>query len=184
MIPRGTIIAFAFAALAVGACDTFSKQSGPDEFAVVTRAPLSMPPDFGLRPPRRGAHRPNEISPREEARDKLHSNLGGGDLLRLKRSGKRTADRKSGLTKGETALLGRANAKDVDPSIRHLVERESGRVKEDKSLVDTLVFWRDSSKSGIKTTVVNPAAEAKRLRDNAALGKPPTAGRTPISVQK
>ena len=28
---------------------------GPDEFAVVTRAPLSLPPDYGLRPPRRGA---------------------------------------------------------------------------------------------------------------------------------
>ena len=40
---------------------------GPDEFAVVTRAPLSLPPDYGLRPPRPGAARPNEASPRDDA---------------------------------------------------------------------------------------------------------------------
>ena len=46
------------------------KQS-PDEFAVVTRAPLSMPPDFGLRPPRPGAERPQEKAITESARDLL-----------------------------------------------------------------------------------------------------------------
>ena len=63
---------FALAAAIVGAlivtgCDGareaigIGKQS-PDEFAIVTRAPLSMPPDYGLRPPQPGVDRPQAVS--------------------------------------------------------------------------------------------------------------------------
>ena len=33
-------------------------RDAPDEFTVTTRAPLSMPPNYQLRPPRPGASRP------------------------------------------------------------------------------------------------------------------------------
>jgi hypothetical protein len=61
------------AALFLSGCVLFdgSRRTGPDEFGVVTRAPLSQPPDYALRPPRAGAKRPNEVSPRDEARDQL-----------------------------------------------------------------------------------------------------------------
>ena len=41
-------------------CESFSnafglKRSAPDEFAVVTQAPLVIPPDFQMRPPVPGA---------------------------------------------------------------------------------------------------------------------------------
>lgn len=42
-------------------------QSGPDEFAVESRAPLLIPPDFNLRPPQPGAARPNEVTAAERA---------------------------------------------------------------------------------------------------------------------
>ncbi|RYE94373.1 MAG: DUF3035 domain-containing protein [Oxalobacteraceae bacterium] len=55
--------------LGLGACsgDELTRTFGltrdaPDEFQVTTRAPLSMPPDFSLRPPRPGASRPQELS--------------------------------------------------------------------------------------------------------------------------
>ena len=53
------------AVLALSACDSAKKQLGierqaPDEFAVVKRAPLAMPPDYTLRPPTPGAQRPQE----------------------------------------------------------------------------------------------------------------------------
>lgn len=151
--------------------------TGPDEFAVVTRAPLSLPPDYGLRPPRPGAGRPNETSPRDDAQNKLLRNLGGQSrqsrAKKIKTNGK--------FTNGESALLKRADALDVDPSIRYVVERESGRIKEDDSLVDSLVFWRDKKKP---KTLVDPKEESKRLRDNAALGKSPTEGTTPIIQKK
>jgi hypothetical protein len=40
----------------------------PDEFAVVKRAPLIVPPDFDLRPPEPGAPRPNVGSTADQAR--------------------------------------------------------------------------------------------------------------------
>jgi hypothetical protein len=43
-------------------------QLGPDEFAVESRAPLLIPPDFNLRPPQPGAARPNERTAAERAR--------------------------------------------------------------------------------------------------------------------
>ena len=46
----------AAAAALLSGCILFdgSRRTGPDEFGVVSRAPLSQPPDFALRPPRAG----------------------------------------------------------------------------------------------------------------------------------
>ena len=44
----------------------FGRQA-PDEYQVVERAPLSVPPNFHLRPPRPGALRPQAIDIREQA---------------------------------------------------------------------------------------------------------------------
>ena len=41
---------------------------GPDEFAVESRAPLTIPPDYDLRPPQPGASRPQETTAAEKAR--------------------------------------------------------------------------------------------------------------------
>jgi hypothetical protein len=46
---------------------------GPDEFAVESRAPLLIPPDFNLRPPQPGAPRPQEITAAERARRVIDS---------------------------------------------------------------------------------------------------------------
>ena len=43
-------------------------QVGPDEFAVESRAPLTIPPEFALRPPQPGAPRPQEITAAERAK--------------------------------------------------------------------------------------------------------------------
>jgi hypothetical protein len=54
-------------------CSDFKKTIGieptlPDEFAVESRAPLTIPPDFELRPPQPGASRPQEKSADQEAK--------------------------------------------------------------------------------------------------------------------
>ena len=59
--------------LVLSACQDAKRALGyekmpPDEFQVVQRAPLSMPPDFSLRPPQPGATRPQEGTTREQAR--------------------------------------------------------------------------------------------------------------------
>ena len=157
----------------IAACNLAGgSNAGPDEFAVVTRAPLSLPPDFDLRPPRPGAARPNESSPRDDAQTELLRNLGN--------RGGRSSTKKSipgNFTTGEAALLKRAEALNVDPKIRELVARDSGLIIESDTLVDTLVFWKSKKPA---QTLVDPRREAERLRGNAALGKPATTGTTPI----
>lgn len=147
------------------------KQS-PDEFAVVTRAPLSMPPDFGLRPPRPGAERPQEGTVKESARDLLVKSTGSSG----------SAPAPSSVSRGETALLARAGAANPDPAIRRTINRESSILAtENDSFADRLIFWQDQPQPG---TLVDAAAEQKRLRENAGLGDAPTKGRTPKIVRK
>ncbi len=43
----------------------------PDEFRVVTKAPLVVPPDYALRPPAPGKPRPQELQPESVARNAL-----------------------------------------------------------------------------------------------------------------
>jgi len=55
------------AGVLVSACSNWKQAIGieptsPDEFAVESRAPLTLPPDFDLRPPQPGAPRPQETS--------------------------------------------------------------------------------------------------------------------------
>lgn len=69
--------AFLLLSLALTACGTVretlgvDEQSGPDEFDVATAPPLSIPPDFNLRPPEPGAPRPQAINPQTTARELL-----------------------------------------------------------------------------------------------------------------
>ena len=142
-------------------------KSAPDEFAVVRNAPLTLPPNFTLRPPRPGEARPNEESVREQARVALFNEAGALAI----------DDSTAAATQGEAAFVERAGAADVDPNIRHIVDREfSGYASEDESFIDSLLFWQEEQPPG---EVVDAAAEAERLRENAEAGKPVTAGETP-----
>lgn len=143
------------------------ERSGPDAFSVVTRAPLEVPPDFGLRPPQPGAERPNEPTVREQARASLY---GGTARTPVQEFGDRSP--------GEAALLKQAGAADADPSIRGKVDRDSLQLaSESTSFADELIFWRDPPVPG---EPVDADAETKRLRANAALGKPAAEGETPV----
>jgi hypothetical protein len=64
-------------------CSGFERAVGiekvsPDEFAVESRAPLTIPPEFDLRPPQPGAPRPQEASAADQAR-KVIDTAGPGE---------------------------------------------------------------------------------------------------------
>jgi hypothetical protein len=66
------IVGVMAAAASLSACANtkasgFGSRSGPNEFAVTRAPPLTMPPDFALRPPKPGAPRPQEASPSAQA---------------------------------------------------------------------------------------------------------------------
>jgi hypothetical protein len=72
------VVALAVAATVLSGCDSFKRavgieKSSPDEFAVESRAPLTIPPDFDLRPPAPGASRPQEVSAASKAQSVIDS---------------------------------------------------------------------------------------------------------------
>lgn len=158
--------------LALGACEGVKEQLGldkqsPDEFRVVSRAPLTIPPEFSLRPPRPGAARPQEGTPTQQAKTAVFR-VDEPQDVQVSSAGRST---------GETALLDSAGAGEAEPNIREIVERETLQLNdESETFIDTLVFWRDAQPTG---DIVDPSAEADRLRENAALGRPVTEGETP-----
>ncbi len=157
--------------LALAGCSGVREQLGlgrqsPDEFTVVSKAPLILPPDYALRPPAPGAPRPQEVTPERTARAALTGQSkvpGGGET--------------STQSSGEQVLIRLAGATGIGSEIREIVNRESSDMAErDKSFTDRLIFWRDPDPSG---TVIDAAKEAKRIQENAAAGKPVTEGETP-----
>ena len=140
-------------------------KESPDEFTVYQRAPLSLPPDYGLRPPAPGAQRPQTVNPRDRAKKAL-----GVPVRTADRSKAGQQQNLGNLSQGERAMLNLTGASQADPSIRQLVDKESSNLfEEDKSFTDKLVFWQRNSKFG---TAVDPVKERKRIQEAQALGKP------------
>ncbi len=146
------------------------EKQAPDEFQVLARAPLSLPPNYTLRPPQPGAARPQELSARDQAAAAIFANTEGGVVA------------VEGASGGESALLQNAGAAGVDPNIRQLVDTETKEdMEQDEQFIDRLVFWRDPAPAG---TVIDPLAETRRLQENAALGRSVTEGDTPVVIRK
>ena len=172
---RSWTLALAAGALALAGCgrDEMQRNFGltrdaPDEFVVTTRAPLSVPPDFNLRPPQPGAPRPQEQSATLGAEEALVPQA----VLAPVGAGTDSP--------GQKALV--AAAGPAAPSdIRQEVDTEAAREAANRSLTDSLMFWRNPSPPGV---IVDPTKEAERLRQNAALGQSPTTGSTPTLNSK
>jgi hypothetical protein len=72
------LVVIVIGGILLSGCTDFKRMVGiektpPDEFAVESRAPLTIPPDFNLRPPQPGAARPQEISAADRARGVVDS---------------------------------------------------------------------------------------------------------------
>src|SRR4029078_3687721 len=115
----------------------------PDEFRVVTKAPLVVPPDYALRPPAPGEPRPQELQPESAARNAL--------------LGQREAEQRSD---GEKMLVAKAGAEKADPLVRYVVDDEFGDfAHKEKTFADRVMFGKKGDDSAA------PAAAA-----GAALG--------------
>ncbi|MGI4940659.1 MAG: DUF3035 domain-containing protein [Janthinobacterium lividum] len=143
-------------------------RDAPDEFQVTTRAPLSMPPDFTLRPPRPGTTRPQELTQRQQAEGALvPDTLLGGSVS-------------TASSPGQEALVAAAG-RPAPPDIRGRLDQEAALDTPSRPLTDRLMFWQSPPPPG---TQVDAVREAARLRQNAALGQSPEAGDTPIIQRK
>jgi len=159
---RGLMVAAL--AVGLGACAKARETLGldkapPDEFNVVTRAPLEMPPSLDvLPPPEPGKQRPQELRPQEQAMAIL---LGAQPVS-------------AGPSDVEEVLMVQASVVEAMPGIRATVDSEQKEMASERTLNEILQFWRDP---GDKTAIViDPAKENQRLQNNAALGLPADAG--------
>jgi hypothetical protein len=129
----------------------------PDEFRVVTKAPLVVPPDYALRPPAPGEPRPQELQPESQARVAL--------------LGQRAGEQRS---EGEKLLVAKAGADKADPLIRYVIDDEFGAVAhKERGFADRVMFWRkDKPQTQAPSTEhggsesaapIDPAVESARI---------------------
>ncbi|MEI6984563.1 MAG: DUF3035 domain-containing protein [Rhodospirillaceae bacterium] len=171
----GKIATMTVGLLVLAGCGGFRQTFGldhapPDEFSVVSQAPLSLPPEYNLRPPRPGAPRPQDMAANQAAAAAIFGSKEAAGAQ----------NNKSGP--GESKLLNQAGYVNAQSNIRATLDSETrDLVVGDKRWVDYLLFWQKQSPP---YTVVDATKESQRLRENAALGKSPTTGETPTIERK
>jgi hypothetical protein len=154
----------------------------PDEFAVVSRAPLIVPPDFELRPPRAGETRPQVGTTADQARATLLGQAPPGQSANPGEGSARPAANPPPTSAGQQALLREAGAGAVDPAVRQQIAEENQSLAAvEGELFTRLLAWREPVTLG---ATVDAPAEARRLLANRADGQPATAGDTPTVVER
>jgi hypothetical protein len=142
-------------------------RDAPDEYTVTTRAPLSMPPDYNLRPPRPGLARPQEQSERQQAQEALVPQTA-------------LDAPQNSASAGQAALMQEAGPA-APNDIRRRVDQDARYADNDESFVDKVLYWRKPDTQHVQ---IDASKESQRLRQNAALGEGPDVGETPIIQQK
>jgi len=136
----------------------------PDEFSVVTRAPLEVPPDFTLRPPRPGADRPNEISVREQTKQTVFG-----------KSDKAAAT----ASTGEGAFLSKLGANQANPAVRDSIDTEIKDLeKKEQPVAEKMLFWKKKAPLG---KAIDPVVEQKRLEAEGFKNTTPATSSTATS---
>lgn len=149
LILTGSLAAVALAGCGGTVADRLGMgKRAPDEFQVVRRAPLILPPDYTLRPPAPGAAPAQQQDTAAQAQEIL--------------TGRPAAPRTGLQSAGETALVQQSQVVG-DPNIREVL------VAENQDLVDLdegrflfILSWqrRDPQRD---EPVIDPVAEAQRL---------------------
>lgn len=127
-------------------------KAAPDEFAVLTKGSLVIPPDFGLMPPKPGSAPTNQTDPVTSAEGALF----GSDAA--------TANLPANVSAGEKSLLANAGAAAANPQIRQDIAADNkAMLAADDSFTNDILFWQEKKKDNGKP--VDADAEAKRLKD-------------------
>jgi hypothetical protein len=159
------------AALSLAGCDTIRNAAGmeksaPDEFAVLTKAPLVIPPDYNLMPPRPGAVPTNQVEPTDSAQEALFGNDPATIAAQLPNT----------YSESEKVLLANAGVQNIDPQIRqHLQSDNKAMVGTDDGFTKDILFWQKPTADNGHP--LNADQEARKLDDKRA-GQQPAAGNT------
>jgi hypothetical protein len=128
-------VALAASAIALSACSSFNEAIGsaknpPDEFTVLTKSPLIIPPDYNLRPPQPGVASRNEPDPDDQARIALFPTDAASQAAALG----------AAYSDGEKLLLTKTNALSVDPNIRKQVNADVGQEDQGPAFTQRVLY--------------------------------------------
>jgi hypothetical protein len=161
------------ATMALGGCSDSLMQSiglqrnPPDEFQVTTQPVLAMPPNLeaaaqALPAPTPGASRPQDVAVRQQAEDAM---IGGAALPNGTPS-----------TAGDASLVQQAGPA-APANIRQEVDAQGRQDVKSRATANRL---NPLGRPVAPVAVVDAGAERKRLQENAALGRSPATGSTPL----
>lgn len=163
-------------------------RQAPDEFVVVSRPPLSVPPDFELKPPRPGEIRAAESTERQAKKLILKDDGKTPTTIETLESAPKDVETaldpvisSDAKTSAESSFLSNIGAEKADPEIRQKLGKDvtvSKDTSKEKSLLDKL------TKSNEKEPIVDAKKEAVRIRKNKESGKPINKGKVPEANEK
>jgi len=121
----------ASAALIVTGCTTTSRalglsKSAPNEFNILTKAPLVIPPEYNLRPPAIGASSVENNYTQASAREALLGPIDDAEP-----------------SNGEIALMAKAGVNRANPEIRLEIDGENSVERKSDSFTSRLLFWQN-----------------------------------------
>ncbi len=131
-------------------------KSAPNEFNILTKAPLIIPPEYNLRPPEIGASSAENNYSQRVAREALI-----GEIDPTKPSN------------GEIALMAKAGVNRANPEIRLEIDGVNSVERKSEGFTDRVLFWRNGQ---VVDAQGNPAPldadqEARRIESvNSATG--------------
>ena len=157
-------------------CDTLRSATGndkepPDEFAVLTKAPLIIPPDYNLHPPKPGAAPLNQSEPTDTAQQSLF----GADTATVARA------MPGNMSDGEKMLLASAGAQNADRSIRQDLAADHNKALQSVSddFTNAVLFWQKPKDEGLnadaeleKSASAKPGGTKSTTPDANAPAKP------------
>ncbi|HEY1613157.1 MAG TPA: DUF3035 domain-containing protein [Rhizomicrobium sp.] len=156
--------ALAGLALSLIGCESIRQAAGvtkepPDEFAVVTKSPLVIPPDFELKPPKPGAVPTNQSSPTDAAQAALF----GDDPAAA------AAAISGNYSPAERTVLANSGGASADHGIRKQIAADTKSMEAtDDSFTDELLFGSPDTDNG---KPLDADAEAQRISAAKAQGK-------------
>ncbi len=153
------MLATAAVTLLLSGCNQTKKTLGlgretPDEFTVLDRPPLTVPPSIGLRPP---------LEKGEDSSSYTHDPKGEARRALFKKESRTTHER----SQVEKMLLEQAHSEETDSGIRRIVNEEAKVKNGYNEFVQDLLFWQKKNKKG---DVINPLEENKKYNNKERPG--------------
>ncbi len=146
------IAAIAGLGLNLSACARTTKALGltkstPNEFNILTKAPLIVPPEYNLRPPKVGESSAENNYSQKAARDALIGDVDAAEP-----------------SQGEIVLMSKAGVSRANQEIRIVIDGENAVERKTQGFADQVLFWREGKAVTADGQPLDAEGEERRLR--------------------